>query len=122
MRRSILSKGIPAERLMVGAGVYSKYYPVSNENTKYEITHAQALDITADNNAYVQWVETNDIGIIREQFVDTGAGHIWMHDGNTLRHNLDLVDKYGLHGATLFILDAESEDIWNVISAWGGQP
>ena len=49
---------------------------------------------------------------MRERWADLGAGHVWIHDGDTLSHRLALVDKYRLAGCNLFALGMGTPDIW----------
>jgi spore germination protein YaaH len=105
-----LSRGIPACRLIVGVGLYSMYYPDSGTNAgRVQITHDAALDLIQGANSQQEWMESGPFGLVRERRADLGAGHIWLHDVDTLRHSLDLVATYELHGISLFALGMEDE-------------
>lgn len=110
-----LSKGIPNERIYLGLTVYSNYHPEGTTN-KRNITYDNAIEIAG--NEPLNWIESNEIGIIREIKVDLPIGHIWMNDVNTLRHRLELVDDYDLVGSSIFVLGMEDERIWNLIGKW----
>ena len=112
-----LNQGIPAQRLMLGVPVFSKYWETAS-GPKREITYSQAIDIVHSANTMVQWIEKNENGLVRERFADVGEGYIWIQDGDTLRHNLALVDKYGLAGVNIFLSGMESVDVWDLISEW----
>lgn len=113
-----LGQGIPADRMSLGQGLFSKYYPNSSSNSSSDITYNQAVQLANDANVPIQWIERNGIGIARERFADLGAGHVWIHDGDTLRHGLDLVDKYGLMGMTHFTPGMGDDYHWQVIGDW----
>jgi len=114
-----LKHGIPARRIYLGIPNYARYYPASNDyTTAYDITYDQAMQIVHDNNSFVQWIESDETGLIREKYADVGQGHIWISDGDTVRHRLELVDHYSLGGVMLFIPGMGAESVWDAIAEW----
>ena len=113
-----LNQGIPPSRLIPVVGTYCQYYPISSSPQSIDCTYAQAIQIAHDNNAQLDWVESNENGLVRLIRADTGGGHIWIRDGDTLRHRLNLIDKYNLAGVAPFILGTESPNVWSVINDW----
>lgn len=113
-----LEHGMPNRKLMLGLPLFSTYWPVKGGPTYYDITHAQALAIAAGAGATFAWVETDVNGLVREKYADLGAGCIWLNDGETLQHRLDLVDQYDLGGIMLFLLDMGDDTAWDVIKEW----
>jgi spore germination protein YaaH len=113
-----LSKQIARERITLGLGNFSKYWPESTSAFADEITYDRAIQLVADAGAALQWIEQNQNGTVREYFATVGAGHIWIHNGDTYRHGLDLIDRYDLLGNTLFITGAGDDLTWQTIKAW----
>lgn len=113
-----LSKGIPAQRIRLCLASFCDYWPITGLNAVHEITHSQAIQLIQDANSFVQWIESNENGLVREKYADVGRGHIWLHDGDTMRHSLDLVDEYGLRGISLFTPEFGSNSTWDTIAGW----
>jgi len=114
-----LSQGIPAQRVYLGLGNFARYWPITgNSGTWHNVTAEQAASLIRAANSFVQWIESNGNGLVREKYADVGEGHIWLHDGDTLRHGLDLIDEYGLGGLGLFIPGMGDESVWQAIAEW----
>lgn len=115
---NVLRHGIEPGRIYLGIQNVAYYYDF-DERFKHWITHADAMQIVRENGATVEWVEDHEAGLIREKYAAIGDnGHLWIHDGDTVRPRLALVDKYGLGGVMLFVLGCGAESVWQAIRAW----
>lgn len=114
-----IDKGTPHERIILGCGTFCRYFPNSSSGSgRVEITYQQALDLTGQSNTFQRWIECDSNGLVRERQADLGVGHIWIHDGDTIRHSLDLVDEFGLAGIALFSPGCGDAYHWQVIENW----
>ena len=76
------------------------------------------MDLLQQAGAEPEWVERNDHGLVREKRATVGAGHLWIHDGDTYRGGLDLIDKYRLRGNAIFAPGMGDPADWPIIAAW----
>jgi spore germination protein YaaH len=113
-----LQKGIAPEKMTLGLGNFSKYWPDSTKGAAVEIPYDLAVQLVEGAGSTMEWIERNEHGLVRERFAIVGAGHVWIHDGATHRHGLNLVDQYCLLGTTLFTPGMGDDLHWQVIEAW----
>jgi len=116
-----IGDGVSPEKLNLGIALCSRYH--QDAGGFRNITYDQAMQLVKDNRATVRWVEDHEAGLIREKYAAIGnTGHLWIHDGDTVRPRLALVDEYDLGGVMLFILGCEAESVWDTIAAWKRPP
>jgi spore germination protein YaaH len=113
-----LHKGIAPGKTTLGLGNFSKYWPDSAQGASEEIPYHLAVQLVDGVDSMTEWIESNKHGLIRERFAAVGAGHVWIHDADTHRHGLNLVDQYHLLGTTLFTPGMGDDVHWQVIEAW----
>jgi spore germination protein YaaH len=113
-----LSKGVKPAQILMGVGTYSQYVPNLDWSNKVEFTVGQAFQLAAANGETVQWIENNNLGVIREKYVAYTGAHIWVDDGDTTKTKLELVDKYKLQGIDIFIPGCTDALSWSVIHEW----
>lgn len=116
--RYSLGVGVPANKLLVGAGMSSRYWPVKGVHGSSWCTHADAAALVAAVPTYTTWVETDINGIIREQYADLGADQVWMHDHNAIAHPLGLATDYGLLGCDVFTPGMGTAAMWTTFTDW----
>lgn len=116
-----LKRGIPAQRMTIGLATHSRYYPNSNDGAgRVDITYTHAMQMAAHALVDARWIERDNNGLVRERIVDLGASHIIIHDSDTHFHGLELADKYGLLGTTLFTPSTSDQELWSVLEEWRG--
>lgn len=113
-----LECGVDPQRMALGLAGYSAYWPITGQPTRHDITYDQAIQIVQDNNSFVQWIESDDNGLMRLKYADVGEGHLWLTDADVVRSRLELLDSYGLAGMMHFTPGLEDEDVWQVIADW----
>lgn len=113
-----LSNGIDPHRMTLGLGNFSRYWPDSASGRSDDITYGLAMALVSDAGATVEWIASNANGLVREWYAEVGEGHIWIHDGDTVRDGLGLIDSYRLLGITLFAPGMGDEHHWQVIQEW----
>lgn len=114
-----LKSGIAPDRLVLGLGNFSKYWPDSTKYDFVEMTYDEAMDLVSSFGAEIQWIERNINGRIREHYADIGTeGHIWIHSWLTHKYGLSLVDEYDLLGTSLFAPGMGDEKHWDEIAHW----
>lgn len=113
-----LEKGISRDQMCIGLGNQTQYWPVTGANTWSQIPHADAVTLVADEPTFLAWVESDYEGIVREKYATIGAGHLWLHDVDTIRHSLALVAEYGIENITLFVPGMGDTAHWGEIARW----
>jgi hypothetical protein len=113
-----LENGIEPEKLTLGLANYSKYWSFSNSRSGGDITFAQAKALVAAAGATVQWIDENEIGLVREHFATINGGHLWIHDTETFQWGLDLIEQYGLLGGAIFAVGMGNDAQWRAIHEW----
>ena len=120
--RYALEKNIKPDRLKLGVGNFSKYWPDSNQYDFIEITHASAIQILEANNEDLMWIDTlgdaHWASYIREWYAKIGKGHIWVHDHMTYQYGLDLISKYKIGGLSHFAAGMGDLQHWENIKNW----
>ena len=110
-----LDNGLLPQRLLIGLGNISMYWEVTGQSQPVQIQYEEAKQLVTDNNSFVQWIERNESGLVRERYADIGEGHIWIHDGDTYRHSLNLIKETNLLGACLFIPGMGDTEHWTML-------
>ena len=113
-----LKKGVSPEQMTLGLASFSQYWPDSDAGPQQQITHDKAMQIVKDAGATVEWIESNQNGLVRESYARLGSGHLWIHDERSYRYGLDLVDQYGLLSSTIFAPGMGNVGLWQTIEAW----
>lgn len=113
-----LDQGIDPAKLTLGLGNFSKYWPDSGQNDSVEIPFDLAIQLIGEAGSHIEWIECNQNGLIRESFATLKAGHMWIHDGLTIKYGLNLVNQLGLLGAALFAPGMGDGFHWQVIGDW----
>jgi hypothetical protein len=113
-----LSAGIPASKLMLGVGNFSRYWPTTGVDDSVTVVHADAITLCDDELTYPLWVETDASGRVREEYAVVDTGHVWVHDHNVFNHELALADESQLLGVNLFTPGMGTADIWTVLGDW----
>lgn len=114
-----LGQGVSADQIMLGLGNFARYFPDSEQPwTFYEVTHEKARALIQGAYSSSEWIEANGNGTVREWYSVVGSGHLWLHDGATLKYGLDLIDKYNLRGLSLFIPGMGNGSEWQAIGKW----
>jgi hypothetical protein len=117
--RYALEEGIRPEQLLLGLGLFSKYWPDSSRRYPVaEITYESAMQLIEEAGATLGWVAHNAHGAVREHFAKIGAGEVWVHDKDTIRFGLDLADQYNLLGISPFAAGMGNAAMWEVIGRW----
>jgi hypothetical protein len=116
--RYALDQGISQDNLLLGLGNFSKHWPDSTQYDFHEVPHEVAMQLVAEAGATVQWIASNENGIVREWYASLGSGHIWIHDGRTHRYGLQLAEQFGLLGTSLFAPGMGDRLHWLEIDAW----
>lgn len=113
-----LSSGVLPEKLTLGLGNFSKYWPDSTQGHFVEITYESAIQLVDDAGSTVEWIENNQNGLVREWFATIMGGHVWIHDSDTHRFGLNLVDQYQLLGISPFAVGMGDDLHWQVTADW----
>ena len=107
---------IPERKIVLGVGTFSTYWPLSGGQQRIDMPYDDAVQLVYESNGRIEWVEDTRHGLVRELRADLGDGHIWITDGATTRHRLDIAKANDLNGIMLFILGAESSYVWEVLT------
>jgi hypothetical protein len=113
-----LAHGISPRRVQLGIVNCCRHVPVTGERYAPLCGYDQALEIVHGHNARIEWMERNETGLIREKWADLGEGHIWLHDGDTVKPRLALADEHGLGGMMLFCPGMGDVSAWQAIAEW----
>jgi spore germination protein YaaH len=116
--RHAVRSGISPRQMTLGLGNFSRYWPDSSSNLNREITHDQAVQLVDASGSSITWIERNEHGLVRERFARIGTGHAWIHDGDTHRYGLRLVEQWQLKGTTLFSPGMGDHLHWQVLWEW----
>jgi spore germination protein YaaH len=117
-----LEMGIDRERLVLGLGNFSKYWPDSTRNFPViELPYAEALRLVKEAGSSIEWIERNENGLVREHYAPIGDGHIWIHDAESYQDGLNLIDQYRLHGNSMFAVGMGNQAQWDVVKEWRSQ-
>jgi spore germination protein YaaH len=119
---------VPADQVILGMPFYTRVWcltPRSDESDTemlYDVTSeaygmSAAAKLVTSNNAEKQWLE--DCG---QYFVEYEKGgllyRIWLEDSASAEKRLQLLDEYGLAGASFWKLGLETSDIWDTIETY----
>jgi spore germination protein YaaH len=102
----VIAEGVPASKIMLCVGLYSKYW--LNAGSKEEITRSQASSLAS----CPCMISSNDNGLIYEKYASGPSGYCWIHDKDTFSYELGIINQYGLAGMDLFVLGMEDVGIW----------
>ena len=113
-----LSKGIAAERLVLGVGLFSRYWVDSDDPKGAAIPYGQAQAIIRDWGVSPEWIEEDENGLLRELQATDGAGLVSFREARTMYDVLSLAARRGLHGVAPFIAGMGDATQWAVIDNW----
>lgn len=109
---------VPAWRIELGLGNFGQYWPVTGQSAWQEVTYSQIVDLMVKHNAFSQWIESSESGLIRLRYADIGEGHIWFTDSDVVRSRLELVKQFRLGGVALFRPSTGDLKIWDILRDW----
>jgi spore germination protein YaaH len=119
---------VPAEQVILGMPFYTRVWsltPRSDESDTemlYDVTSeacgmSAAAKLVTANEATAQWLE--DCGQYFAEYEKGGILYrIWLEDSTSLEKRLQLLDEYGLAGASFWKLGLETSDVWDTIDAY----
>jgi len=102
------------ENVMLGIGLFARHW--TDPETSTDISYDAAMDLIGDGA--IQWVESDDTGLVREKYAGVDDGYIWLQDGDTIKPRLALADQYGLEGVMLFRPGMGAESVWRAVEGW----
>lgn len=114
--QALLAGGVPASKLVLGAGVYGYDWVVGSDQAR-EMPLTQIDALIKRHHLKPQWDVAD-----AEPFVDytdsQGRRHvIWYQDAQTVRQRLALAEHDRLRGIALWRLGLETPRVWSVIDA-----
>ncbi len=114
---------VSAEQLILGIPFYTRLWKLTPdetaENGSYAVT-SEALGMSeaearvAANGAVYEWLE--DCGQYYAEYEYDGSTYkVWLEDQNSIAKKLDVVQSYGLAGASFWKLGYEKNTVWDTI-------
>lgn len=113
---------VPKEKLLLGVPFYTRVWKEQLDANKNLVVTSSAVSmqtaerLVAENKAVKNWDAAS--GQYFATYVKDGATYkIWLEDERSIKLKVDLVNKYGLAGASSWRMGFEKPTIWTVISA-----
>ena len=114
---------VPAEKLSVGIAVSSQHWYTSYEERitpelarsySAQLSHSRALALIDRYDADVKWDDEQHVSYA---FFPVGGTFEWifMEDARSFRAKLDLMQRYGLRGFSVWVLGPEDPAIWEAL-------
>ena len=118
IRYALEKKNVPPQNMTAGLATFSAHWPDAAAVPSDQMTYAQAIAFVKEAGAQIEWVESDDNGSVLESRAQVGQGAVWLTDEKTYRAGLDLVQRYGLLGNTMFAAGLGSEAQWEEMANW----
>lgn len=120
---------VPAGKLSLGIPVNSQHWYTSYEERitpelarsySAQLSHARALGMIERYDATVQWNDDHQVGYA---FFPVGGTFEWifLEDARSFRAKLDLMQRYGLRGFSVWVLGPEDPAIWESLPQRSGR-
>jgi len=113
---------VPPEKLSLGIAVTSQHWS-TEQDEKYvanarswssTLSHSQALALSERHRADWVWLEDHGVAYT---FFDRGGLFEWvfLEDARSFERKLQLVERYGLRGFSVWVIGYEDPKIWDAI-------
>lgn len=109
-------QNVPAAKISLGIPTYSSHWYTGARGEHIgvrteDISYQAAQTRLNDNNAHVQWDDIDKVNyaIYQKNWLNQ---YIFIEDGKSFKEKMKLVDKYQLHGISVFYLGSEDSEIW----------
>lgn len=115
--RDALSRGVPARRLALAAGLYGYVWPCPPGRESGYIPARSVYDLARRRNARIAWDSASQNPHLA--YSDGGGSYeVWFQNAATLRQRLDLTRRYRLRGVALWRLGFGEAASWDVLGRY----
>jgi spore germination protein YaaH len=116
---------MPAEKMSLGIATSSQHWftsyderitPELARSYSAQLTYGWARGLIERNNATLHWSDEHQVAYT---FYPVGGTFEWifLEDARSFRARLDLIERHGLRGFSVWVLGPEDPAIWELLPA-----
>lgn len=112
----LLLKDVPSEKILLALPFYTREWVTNlqtNQSIRFDRNMLETEQLLAEKMLTKKWDDQTKQNYV--EFVENGEKHqIWIEDEMSMKHRLDLVNKYKLKGSAVWYVGQETPGIWPV--------
>ncbi|QRG70373.1 glycosyl hydrolase family 18 protein [Brevibacillus choshinensis] len=112
----LLLRDVPAEKVLLAIPFYTREWVTNlstHQSVRFDRSMVETQQLLQEKKLTKKWDDKTKQNYV--EFIENGEKHqIWIEDEMSMKHRLELVNKYKLKGSAVWYVGQETPDIWPI--------